>query len=89
MVNAIGEAVEFVCGWKEKGVINGVITKNNKLINNDFEHCIKDQLFELRVIRERLKTTEIYFKVSSRARLYKFVESQMKQCKEKRTRIEF
>ena len=87
MVDAIGEAIEFVHRWKEKEVIQGVITKNNELITNDFEHCINNQIFNPRVIREKLKTLQLFFKVSSFIGLYKLVKSQMEQCKEKRMRI--
>ena len=57
MVDAIGEAIEFVCRQKEKGVINRAITKNNELINEDFKYCVEDWMFESMVIEERLKTS--------------------------------
>ena len=57
MVNAIEDAIKFIYGQKEKGVINRVITKNDELINNDFEYSIEDWMFEPRIIGERLKTS--------------------------------
>ena len=62
IINAIREAAEFIHEQKAKGVINGVITKKNELINDDFEYCIKDWLFEPRVIGERLKTAQSILK---------------------------
>ena len=57
IVNAIGEAIEFIYGQKEKEVIRGVITKNNKLVTDDFEKYIDNQMFNLRVIGDKIKTT--------------------------------
>ena len=37
MIDSIGEAIEFIYRWKEKGVIQGVITKNNELITKEFK----------------------------------------------------
>ena len=88
MVDAIRDTIEFIYGWKEKGVINGVMSKTNELIKDNFEKCIDDWMFNPRVIGEKLKTTELYFKVQCYANLWKLVESQMDLCKEKHIKIE-
>ena len=88
MANAIRDAIEFIYGWKEKGVINRVISKTNELIKDNFEECIDNWMFDLRVTGEKLKTTQLYFKVQSYTSLRKLVESQIDLCKEKRTKIE-
>ena len=42
MVDAIGDTIEFIYGWKVKWVINGVISKTNELIKDNFKECIDD-----------------------------------------------
>ena len=56
MVDAIRDTIEFIYRWKEKGVINGVISKTNKLIKDSFKEYINNWMFDLRAIGEKLKT---------------------------------
>ena len=57
MFDAIGDAIKFIYGQKEKGVINGVMSKINELIKDNFKEQINNWMFNPRVIGEKLKTT--------------------------------
>ena len=70
------------------GIINRVIDNNNNLIKTDLKHNIEQWLYELRVIGKRNKTTQLFFKVYTLARLRKLVENQMKLCKKYKIRVE-
>ena len=88
IVDAIRDAIEFIYRWKEKGVINRVMSKTNELIKDNFEECIVNWMLDQRLIEKKLKTIQLYFKVQSYASLQKFVKSQIDLCKEKCTKIE-
>ena len=45
IIDAIGDAIEFIYSQKEKGVILGVILKNNELIKEEFEEHINNGMF--------------------------------------------
>ena len=39
-MKAIGDAIELVYRWYNKGTIKGVVAKDNSIITEKFEDCI-------------------------------------------------
>ena len=83
MVEAIEDAIDFVCTWKQSREIAGVMSVDKiTIITDNFKNTSEKWLFHLRIIGERNKTLQICFKVSTFSGLKKLVIDQMQQCKE-------
>ena len=82
MIEVIEEAVDFVYAQKQSGKKKGVLSLDRAMtIQDNFENLIEQQLFDPRIIEDRNKITQIYFKVSTHLVLRKLVTDQMQRCK--------